>query len=94
MAETFGSLVDKIIISELKIYHTAEQLERKDTDDAHRQLCRQRLTILQEQRDDLKNELSSLYDHYLRGKAQVKVYRQFKMYNDPRFMPGIKAAKG
>ena len=32
MAETFGSLIDKITISELKIYHTQEQEYRKDTE--------------------------------------------------------------
>ena len=31
--ETVGSLIDKLCINELKIYHMAEQAERDDTDD-------------------------------------------------------------
>lgn len=85
MAETIGWLTDKIIIIELKIYHTREQLERTDVNEPHREMCRQRLKILETQRDDLKEELSHLYQNVLDGKTKIKVYRQFKMYNDPRF---------
>lgn len=85
MAETIGSLADKIIITELKIYHMQKQVERQDVAVAHRQTCRQRLKILRIQRDDLVKECSLLYENVLRGVAELKIYRQFKMYNDPRF---------
>ena len=85
MAETVGWLVDKLIISELKIYHTAKQLERKDASPEHRALCSNRISILREQRNDLETELNQLYRGVMNGKVKLKVYRQFKMYNDPRF---------
>ena len=85
MAETLGSLIDKICIAELKIYHMQEQVDRADVADDHRALCRDRLGILREQRDDLVDEYNALIDSWAQGTYQPKVYRQFKMYNDPRF---------
>ena len=85
MAETVGWLTDKIIISELKIFHTLEQLERKDVGPEHKELCQKRLAVLRQQRDDLGEELSALFRDVVSGKTKLKIYRQFKMYNDPRF---------
>ena len=51
--ETVGSLIDKLCINELKIYHMTEQAGRDDIDDGFRQDCRKRLDILRVQRDDL-----------------------------------------
>jgi hypothetical protein len=85
MAETIGWLTDKIIISELKIHHMVKQVERVDVNDDHKIMCLKRLSVLQEQRNDLKAELVELFDNVMAGKARLKVYRQYKMYNDPRF---------
>ena len=85
MAETIGSLVDKITIMELKRYHMQEQTRRSDVSDEHRQTCRQKVEILTIQRDDLVEELNQLFQDVLAGTVQLKVYRQFKMYNDPRY---------
>ncbi len=85
MAETVGWLTDKIIIAELKIYHTIEQIERTDASPEHKALCRARLEILTMQRNDLKKEIDQLFTDVLKGKVKPKIYRQFKMYNDPRF---------
>jgi hypothetical protein len=85
MAETIGSLVDKITIVELKRYHMGEQTQRSDATDEHREACQQKLAILTMQRDDLEEELNQLFRDVLAGTAQLKVYRQFKMYNDPRY---------
>jgi len=85
MAETIGSLIDKISIVELKVFHMQKQVERSDSTVDHRQSCSKRLVILKEQSRDLQMELSELFDHVLSGKKQLKVYRQFKMYNDPSY---------
>lgn len=85
MAETIGSLVDKISITELKVFNMQKQTQRKDATDAHRQACAQRLVTLEEQLKDLELELSDLFDAVLSGKKKMKVYRQFKMYNDPSY---------
>ncbi len=85
MAETPGWLTDKILVAELKMVHTQEQIDRDDVRESHRELCRNRLQILKMQRDDLIEEMSQLLENVISGKVKLNVYRQFKMYNDPRF---------
>ena len=85
MAETIGSLADKLSIVELKIYHMREQVERPDAGPAHRVRCADRLAILELQRDDLAAELTELWERVRAGTYRPKVYRQFKMYNDPQY---------
>jgi hypothetical protein len=89
MAETVGSLVDKITIADLKIFHMGEQTRRGDATDEHIAKCKQRLEVMALQRDDLLNELDRLIKDVFSGKVRLKMYRQFKMYNDPKY--GIKA---
>ena len=83
--ETVGSLVDKMSINELKIYHMEEQLRRNDVDKNFLDDCESRLAILREQRSDLKEELQTLIDDVLSGKKKFKLYRQMKMYNDKKY---------
>lgn len=85
MAETVGWLADKISIMELKIWHMREQSERQDATVEFRAQCTERLAVLQLQRDDLAAELTVLLGEIAAGRVTPKVYRQFKMYNDPRF---------
>ncbi len=85
MAETVGSLADKLTIVELKIYHMREQVERRDADAAHRARCAERLAVLEVQRDDLAAELTEMWRAVEAGTYRPRVYRQFKMYNDPRY---------
>jgi hypothetical protein len=92
MAETMGSLIDKICIAELKIYHIQEQIDRADLAADLRQLSRDRLIIMRRQRDDLAVELNTFAVAWAAGTWQPKVYRQFKMYNDPRFQPKSRAS--
>ena len=85
MAETVGSLVDKITIIELKIYHMAEQAQRDDATPEFRARCNDRLDVMREQRDDLAAEVTRLVADMAGGRVVPKVYRQFKMYNDPQY---------
>jgi len=85
VAETVGWLADKLSIVELKIYHMREQAERPDASPAFRAQCGERLAVLQMQRDDLAAELTELFVSIAAGRGVPKVYRQFKMYNDPAY---------
>ena len=87
MAETVGWLVDKITIIELKIFHMREQAERTDATEEFRQRCLARIEVMNEQRDDLAAEVSKLIADMAGGRVIPKVYRQFKMYNDPQYRP-------
>lgn len=88
MAETVGWLADKISIMELKIYHMREQTEREDATAEFRERCVEKLGVLQLQRDDLAAELGTLLRELASGRVVPKVYRQFKMYNDPQYKSG------
>lgn len=85
MAETVGSLADKLSIVELKIYHMREQAERSDATAEFRERCEDRLRVLHMQRTDLAEELTQLLTDIASGRVVPKVYRQFKMYNDPAY---------
>ncbi len=91
MAETIGSLIDKICIAELKLYHIQEQIDRADLAEDLRQLSRHRHLVMTGQRDDLVSELNDVTSLWSSGRWRPKVYRQFKMYNDPRFQPKSRA---
>ncbi|MGQ0766619.1 MAG: DUF4254 domain-containing protein [Gemmatimonadota bacterium] len=94
MAETVGTLADKLSILELRIYHMREQLERQDVDGRFRDLIGARLAVLAEQRADLSAELAAIADGILKGRIRPKVYQQFKMYNDPAYRPAADTRKG
>jgi hypothetical protein len=83
--ETVGSLIDKLSINELKIYHMTEQRDRKDVDEEFRLDCDNRLSILCLQRKDLTEELQQLLDDVISGRRQLRLYRQMKMYNEKKF---------
>jgi hypothetical protein len=85
VAETVGWLADKISIMELKLYHMREQTERPDVSPEFRAQCGERLAVLRMQRDDLAAELTTLLRDIASGGVVPKVYRQFKMYNDPQY---------
>jgi Protein of unknown function (DUF4254) len=85
VAETVGWLVDKITIIELKIFHMREQAERDDVSAEFRERCEARLGVMREQRDDLARELTQLVADIAGKRVVPKVYRQFKMYNDPQY---------
>jgi hypothetical protein len=85
VAETVGSLADKLSILELKIYHMGEQVRRSDVSEDFRSQCRGKLVVLRAQRDDLAAELTELVTAIASGSGVPKVYRQYKMYNDPAY---------
>jgi hypothetical protein len=88
-SETAGAMIDRLSILSLKIRNMRLQTERADVDREHIEACRQRLERLKEQREDLAGCLDRLLDEAARGEAYFKVYRQFKMYNDPKLNPAV-----
>jgi hypothetical protein len=88
-SETPGSIVDRISILSLKIYHMAEDTERTEISEEHRKRSLMKLELLKVQRNDLYGALSTLLDDYLAGRKKMKLYRQFKMYNDPSLNPEL-----
>ena len=90
-SETAGSIMDRMSIMSLKIKAMSAQTVRTDVDAAHRDASALKLQRLHEQRNDLGACLDKLLADSRAGTAYFKVYRQFKMYNDPRFNPVLVA---
>jgi hypothetical protein len=88
-SETPGLILDRLSILALKIYHTAEEVDRESATETHRERNRARLTLLVEQRSDLAGCLDALWDDVLHRRRRFKLYRQMKMYNDPELNPAI-----
>jgi hypothetical protein len=92
-SETAGSMIDRLSIMSLKIKAMQAQVARADVDDAHRHACAERLARLNLQRHDLGRCLDALLSDAAAGRAHFKVYRQFKMYNDPSLNPALVAER-
>ena len=90
-SETAGSMIDRLSIMALKIHAMRQQTLRTDADAAHIDSSKIKLQRLRQQRDDLAGCLDALLADAQAGRAYFKVYRQFKMYNDPRFNPVLVA---
>ena len=86
-SETPGSMIDRLSINALKIYHMNEEIQREDAAESHRRKCFGKLSVLQEQREDLRQCLDKLLVDLSTGKKRLKVYQQIKMYNDESLNP-------
>ncbi|MGZ5199088.1 MAG: DUF4254 domain-containing protein [Telluria sp.] len=86
-SETAGAMADRLSILALKIHHMRLQAQRAEAGQAHVQLCGARLERLLAQRADLAGCLDRLLREARAGETYFKVYRQFKMYNDPALNP-------
>jgi hypothetical protein len=86
-------VIDRLSVLALRLYHMEEQVARSGASDEHRARARARLAILSEQHKDLSRSLGELLADIFAGRKQLKVYRQFKMYNDPTMNPYLYGAK-
>lgn len=77
--ETIGSLIDKLSIINLRMYHLEENVN-KHHEDSIKKDYQSKLKVIKYQREDLIKELNQLYKEVITGKRKVKVYRQFRMY--------------
>lgn len=92
-SETAGAMIDRLSILSLKIHHMGLQTLRTDVDEAHRRNCAAKLAQLQQQRSDLAACLDRLLDESVAGSGFFRIYRQFKMYNDPELNPVLVAER-
>ena len=88
-SETAGAMVDRMSIMALKLHAMHAQSQRVDVDHAHRASSLGKWQRLNQQRSDLAGCLDTLLTDAAAGRAYFKVYRQFKMYNDPRLNPAL-----
>jgi hypothetical protein len=93
-SETPAWLLDRMSILMLKIYHMKEQTERKDVTIQHLAKCREKLAVLEEQKEDMRQAFDQLIQDIGSGTRKFKVYRQMKMYNDASLNPVLYNASG
>ncbi len=86
-SETPGLMLDRLSILSLKHYHTVEEIERTNAPRGHRERNRERLMILESQREDLVSCLDLFWQQVMVGERRFRLYRQLKMYNDPELNP-------
>jgi hypothetical protein len=86
-SETAGAMIDRLSILSLKIHHMRTQTMREDAGPEHVEACDAKLQRLVVQRHDLASCFDQLMSDARLGRAYFKVYRQFKMYNDPALNP-------
>jgi hypothetical protein len=92
-SETAGAMIDRMSILALKIHHMGLQTTRTDVDDAHRAATRDKLAQLRAQRADLAGCFDRLLAEIAAGTGYFRIYRQFKMYNDPTMNPVLVAER-
>jgi len=88
-SETPGMMIDRLSIMQLKRYHMEEETLRAEASEEHKSKCLGRVNVLDEQIADLSNCLKDILEQLSSGELKFKVYRQFKMYNDPSLNPQL-----
>jgi len=88
-SESPGLIIDRLSILALKLFHTEEEIHRKDAPEGHAARNRERYAVLEEQRDELVSCLDRLWRQTLAGTRRFRLYRQLKMYNDPALNPAV-----
>ena len=86
-SETAGSMIDRLSILALKIHHMRGADAARRRERRARRTLREKLARLTLQRDDLARCFDTLLARAAEGRAFWRVYRQFKMYNDPALNP-------
>ena len=92
-SETAGAMIDRLSILALKSFHMDLQTRRADASAEHVAACRDKLARLAVQRDDLARCYDTLLARAADGRAFWRIYRQFKMYNDPSLNPYLYGGK-
>jgi hypothetical protein len=92
-SESPGLMIDRLSILALKVFYTKAEMTRVDAPLGHAAKMASRLEVLREQRKDLSQCLSELWEAVLRGERRFKIYQQLKMYNDPELNPAIYGSK-
>lgn len=91
--ETPGSVIDRLSILALRIYHLEEQTQRTDASPEHLRVVGQKLAVGLMQHEDLAKGLSQLLKDLFVGRKRHQTYHQMKMYNDPSMNPYLYQAE-
>lgn len=90
--ETPGQALDRLSILSLKRLQMGVQERREDATLEVRAQCARKSAVLAQQWHDLVAALQGLLEDLYAGRKQMRLYRQFKMYNDPNLNPYLQDA--
>ena len=86
MAETLGSLVDKLSIKNLRLWHLEEALEAiSDTDDKWEEMRGKREMVLKQSKE-LMDEINEFFADALEGKVKIRD-EKVKLYTNKNVKP-------
>ena len=86
MAETLGSLVDKLSIKNLRLWHLDELLEEKTGSDAKLDELQAKRELVLKQSRDLMDEINGYFAAALEGKVKIRD-EKIKMYANKNVKP-------
>jgi hypothetical protein len=91
MAETLGSLVDKLTIRDIREFHICQMLSKKERKFSKKEL-ESKLAILRRQKECLKKEIDDFTVSAYKSGVILKE-EKLKLYNAPKNMGRIPATK-
>jgi hypothetical protein len=71
MAETLGSLIDKLSIKSLRYWHLDESIQKEDSSDPKTKEFKAKLDLVDSQRKDLRNEIDAFLSAALAGDVKI-----------------------
>ncbi len=92
--ETAGSVLDRLSILALRIFHLEEQRQRSGLTPELQAKVNQSLSVASQQRANLIRSAGELIDDLFQGRKRHVTFRQLKMYNDPNLNPAIYGRAG
>ena len=87
--ETPGSVIDRLSILALRLYHLEEQTTRLDATPDLIATVNHKIAVGLAQQQDLTKSLAELLADIYAGRKLHGTYQQMKMYNDPKLNPQI-----
>ena len=82
MAETLGSLIDKLSIKNLRSWHLEEMIAGKNGTKTEVEELKAKLETVEWQRQDLQQEIDAFFDGALKGKVKIRD-KKVKLYDNP-----------
>lgn len=87
--ESIGSVIDRLSILSLKIYHMTQECNRRKDTDTDYSVISDRLDTLKRQKRCLVAAFKHSVAEYIDGTKCPIQYKQFKMYNDETLNPQL-----
>jgi len=80
MAETLGSLIDKLNIANIRLWHLEDKRRDKTLSDAERLEAADMVSEVNKQRNDLIDEIDQFFKDVVDGKIKKIVVKKNKTY--------------